>query len=232
MMSNSYIFDVKLCTPIVIETEERSPIKKISEELSVDYNSLIDVLQSRKAVRLYESEEVSRSVVKFGLGNRKVVSFNAFELVGISEYHADHEENKKSKILHGSKAIQGLAFLAHVDLHVLESVQVPLQIYRSSNSRQWMDISELVYEVISRNVRLDMLIECEAPTIILVNEERILQECVTNLESNNTLKRKDGTLIRSLNDLGYSMINGWDDEPCNYEEFDEFTIEDEGGESK
>jgi hypothetical protein len=75
--------------------------------------------------------------------------------------------------------------------------------------------------------------EMGAPSIILINEERILQENVQYLECNSSLVRNDGTLMRSLNDMEYSLIRG--DLPVDTEsddhnvplEFDEESGDDE-----
>ena len=99
-MSN--IIEFKLVTPIVIESDLfDNPLKELADTINMEYSMLIDIVKYRKAVRFYESADVDRQVVKFGLGGRKVVSFNTFEVVDIGESDRNPED-KKSKILYGA----------------------------------------------------------------------------------------------------------------------------------
>jgi len=229
-MNTSFIFDFKLAVPIVVEPKVGyNPIKLIEERLNISHDDMDDILHSRKSCRFYDSEESDRNVVSYCITKRQVFNFNSFEIMDISEYYNDIKKyDKKSKVLHGSKAVKCLAILAHLDLNMIESVQIPLDLYFECNHRQWVDISELVVKVLSRSNRLEKLIECGAPEIILLNEERVLQENVTFLECNDSLLRNDETTIRSLNDMDYSLVNGWLKDPEESDAELDYEVEESG----
>lgn len=206
-MNNKYIIDFELTTPIVIEDVDKENLKPIAEKLGIDYSVIDDVLHSRKAVRFFQSKDSERNTVSYCARPRQVMNFNSFEVVGTSEVDKG-TQGKQSRVLHGSHAVKCLAILAHVDLPMVADIQIPLAVYSRCNHRQWADISELVAKVLTRSNRLFSLMEMGAPSIILINEERILQENVQYLECNSSLVRNDGTLMRSLYDMEYSLVRG------------------------
>ncbi len=55
---------------------------------------------------------------------------------------------------------------------------VPLEGGRFASS----DLNELYRRVLNRNIRLQRLIEIEAPSVIIKNEKRMLQESVDALD--------------------------------------------------
>lgn len=77
-----------------------------------------------------------------------------------------------------------------------------------------MDIIEFASSVARRNERLSRLSEMGMPAVIMKNEKRVLKEKVEALEHNNLhgnpIRHQDGTICRALNDVGYSLVNGWD----------------------
>lgn len=206
-MNTDYIFNFELATPIVIEDMDKENLKPIAEKLNLDYSVIDDVLHSRKSVRFFDSIESEHRTVSYCIRPRQLLNFNTFEVLNISEFEKQ-EPDKTSRIFHGSQAIKCLSVLAHVNLDMIMNIQIPLDIYYRCNHRQWVDISELIVKVIDRSNRLDKLIEMAAPNIIIINEERVLQEHIRFLECNTSLTRNDGTTIRSLNDVGYSLIYG------------------------
>jgi hypothetical protein len=66
-----------------------------------------------------------------------------------------------------------------------------------------------------RNDRVTKLASLNVPKIILINERRMLKDKVEQLENNNyhgkVIRYNNGVAMRSLNDLGYSLLYGWDD---------------------
>lgn len=231
-MNTSYIFDFKLSTPIVIEDMDKENLKPIAEKLNIDYSVIDDVLHSRKSIRFFYSEESDRTMVSYCVKPKRVLDFNTFEILNISELDK-LEQNKTSRVFHGSQAIKCLAILASVELNMLTDIRIPLYIYGHCNHRQWVDISELVAKVLTRSNRLFSLMEMGAPSIILINEERILQENVQYLECNSSLVRNDGTLIRSLNDMEYSLIHGDLSVDTESDDFDfPFEFDEESGDEE
>jgi len=231
MMKEQYIFDFKLTTPIVVTCNKvDEQLESLAEKCKCDKKDLEAVLHGSRIIRFFVSEKSKKKLIQFNVCGKKVSeSFNDYEILTTREAYAQKQGgNTAGLFLQGSNALKCLAILVRSNLDVLTSVKIPIDVYAVCNPRQWVDISELVVRVIRRNNRLAILQEGEAPDIILINEERILQEMVSDLENNKVLFRKDGTKIRSLNDVGYSLIYKWvvDSEIVDkFDDEDEFEVE-------
>lgn len=225
MMKEQYIFDFKLTTPIVVTCDKvDEQLEVLAKKCKCDKKDLEAVLHGSKIIRFFVSEKSKKKLIQFNVCGKKVSeSFNDYEILTTGEAYAQKQDGVVGFFLQGSNALKCLAILVRSNLDVLTSVKIPIDVYAVCNPRQWVDISELVVRVIRRNNRLAILQEGEAPDIILINEERILQEMVSDLENNQAMFRKDGTKIRSLNDVGYSLIYKWTDT----KDVDEFANEDE-----
>lgn len=103
------------------------------------------------------------------------------------------------------------------DVIPLFSVIIPYQIFGEATPREWYDITYLFSRVKNRSDRLKRLTELSAPTIIMLNEERMLWEAITSLEDNDNPVLKplvdyNDIMLRSLNDMEYSLLTGWSEE--------------------
>lgn len=225
MMKEQYIFDFKLTTPIVVTCNKvDEQIGALAEKCTCDKKTLEAVLHGSRTIRFFVSENSKNKLIHFNVCGKEVFeSFNDYEILTTKEAYAKKHGGETGMFLQGSNALKCLSMLVRSNLDVITSVKIPLEVYTVCNPRQWVDISELVVRVMRRNNRLAILQEGEAPDIILINEERILQETVSDLECNTLMFRKDGTKIRSLNDIGYSLIYKWTDK----EDVDKFDDEDE-----
>ena len=119
----------------------------------------------------------------------------------------------KGSYLQGTDAVLWLCAQRGVDFTPLESVDVPIEVYKESNIRQWHDISCLYMHLVERNDRLKRFINVGAPEILILNEERMTWEAVDILESTSinghSRKWPDGKVIGGLNKVGYSLLTGW-----------------------
>lgn len=129
---------------------------------------------------------------------------------------------KMDHSLTGSEAILWLCKEKGYDVQPVTEIFIPWEVYRECTDTQWLDICCFAARVEARSSRAKRLEELNAPKLILVNEKRIIQEQVQMLESNNLFghieRRKDQTIRRALNDIGYSLSCGW--EPEMLEEFE------------
>ena len=75
---------------------------------------------------------------------------------------------------------------------------VPLEGGRFASS----DLNELYRRVFNRNIRLQRLIEIEAPAVIIKNEKRMLQEAVDALIDNG----RRGQPVRGTNTSSIKII--------------------------
>jgi hypothetical protein len=113
--------------------------------------------------------------------------------------------------LTGSEAVVWLCRKKGVVCEPLTEVFIPFRVYEEARDKKWLDISAFAANVARRTERLERLTTVNIPYIIAVNEKRLLREAVQSLENNAYGKRrKDGTVMRGLNDVGYSLLRGWD----------------------
>ena len=75
---------------------------------------------------------------------------------------------------------------------------VPLEGGRFASS----DLNELYRRVLNRNIRLQRLLEIEAPSVIIKNEKRMLQEAVDALIDNG----RRGQPVRGTNQTSIKII--------------------------
>ena len=122
-------------------------------------------------------------------------------------------------ILTGCDALIWLCEQKGIEIKPIADVIIPTDVFYKCNMGQWNDISWFTAAVSCRSNRFLRLMELGAPDIIMRNEYRILREDVQQLEANcirgigrTRQRRKNGTMRRSLNDIGYSLLDGWSKE--------------------
>ena len=195
-----------LCKPIIIDTQ----VPMIAHDLGYDLSDLMDVLMySKVAVKTESGKYEIRS-----LTSESFISTNMHKPAGDQYY--------------GPEAIINICKDANFEIHPLTEINVPVDVYYESCPIVWDDICFLFARAERRNSRLAKLIDMEAPEIILRNETRMLTEYIEMLEHNKLyawsggdakqLTDKNGEVYRSLNDVGYSLITGWNNQKL--EEFD------------
>jgi hypothetical protein len=142
----------------------------------------------------------------------------------------DTDYDKTSAILmSGSEAITAL--LDHYKCNTIRSfleIEIPAVVFDQCTIRNWHDISYFFAKLVHRADRYRRLASLEAPFVIMMNEEKIMNRALQQLESNDgfatggkIITRNDGTALRSLADVGYSIVSGWSPEMREYFEEEE-----------
>ncbi len=196
---------IDLHSPIILFSQ----LPALAEELGVELLKLKALTNSGKSVI---TEDIS-----VGEGENSM-SYHKGDILTDKEL-ADLQTQGDTKIsvphLYGSEAVVWLCNFKQVECTAITSIDLKRDVFYEASGRQWIDISYAAARVESWNDRFARLKELDAPEIILRNEVRMLRERVEILESNRYGRpelHKDGTLCRALNDIGYSLLHGWDKE--------------------
>lgn len=96
-------------------------------------------------------------------------------------------------------------------------INIGIEVFDECDPYTWCDISTLAARVQRQADRLQKLIELGAPPIILSNTYKIVYNAISTLCCNTddktaekeTLRKRDGSAIRSLSDIEYSICTGW-----------------------
>lgn len=96
-------------------------------------------------------------------------------------------------------------------------INIGIEVFDECDPYTWCDISTLAARVQRQADRLQKLIELGAPPIILSNTYKIVYNAISTLCCNTddkaaekeTLRKRDGSAIRSLSDIEYSIYTGW-----------------------
>ena len=189
---------LKLCKPIIIDSQ----IPEISKLSGIPEEDLYSVLEISKLYFRHFNDTFAD----------RAMTYAEAEEVGYTEKEAEY----------GSSAILRKCQEVGPEITPIREINIPVDVYQRICPAAWDDICYLFSRVENRNNRLQRLIELGAPEIILRNEERLLTEYIEQLEHNNLYayknsegyhyKRTDGRILRSLNDMGYSILHGWDPE--------------------
>ncbi|MGL4951035.1 MAG: DNA-directed RNA polymerase subunit beta', partial [Mycoplasma sp.] len=159
--------------------------------------------------------------IKFGIGAEAINEL-------LMEIDLNVEDQKINEELSNLKDTSSLASFAQSEKKLLRRLEVIKWLKESGNKPEWMilkvlpvtppdtrpiiqldggrfttsDINNLYRKIIIRNQRLKRIIELCAPTIILNNEKRMLQEAVDALFDNSSKKKpivgKDKRVLKSL----------------------------------
>ena len=190
---------IKLMTPVVLE-------KNIPEIANALKMSIDDVKNVARYIRYVILDDAG--------------GFKRKDIVTEKEL-ADYPDLKEVSG-QGTGALVALAERLDVEIPYIDKVNIPLSVYEEGKN-MWGDISALCADIEDRNDRLIKLLDMAAPDIIIRNEKRMILEAVNILEDSDAAGkmplREDGvTFRRCLADVGYSLIDGWNDDMR--EEFD------------
>lgn len=115
--------------------------------------------------------------------------------------------------LTGADGIHWLCEQKEIDISPVTRISIRNDVFRECDREQWYDISQLYADVERRNDRVSRLARLNAPQAIMLPEAYVLWEQVEMLESGHigNYKRRwnHGRIIRALNDIGYSLADGW-----------------------
>ena len=183
---------VKLATPVILTAQ----IPEIAETLGIKKEHLQKLL-SFLAYAYAEKD-----------GERKVISLPS-KLSSLHDIVVNYD-----KVYYGAEAALKMAEDKGVKIPALTFIELGTDVFEKATPAQFDDISHLAAKVEHFSKRVGRLIALEAPDIVYINECRMLREYVQALESNRSssspAKAADGHVLYSLNDIGYSLITGWD----------------------
>lgn len=113
----------------------------------------------------------------------------------------------------GTDAILWLCMEKGIGLEAIVKIDIPDSVYYECDKEPWSDICSFFADVSRQNKRTERLMALGAPSIIIQNERRMLWEAVEFLEAGKIgdSKRRwaHGRILRSLNDVGFSLDGGW-----------------------
>ena len=148
--------------------------------------------------------------------------YHKFDLIELHEITNDEEDGSSYKdkeglagipFLTGVDGIQWLCEQKGLDVPPLTKVSIPDSVFRECTRDQWYDISHMYADLEQRNRRVSRLLELRVPNAIQLPETMMLWQKVELLEAGRIGNRQrhwtHGRVVRSLNDIGYSLIDGW-----------------------
>lgn len=155
----------------------------------------------------------------------KLVSFSTYayaekngkrNIVALPNPAADFTEAvaKYDKVYYGAEAALKMAKDKGVKITALNRIELGADVFEKTTPAQFKDISLMTANIERLSTRIGRLAALNAPDVIYINECRLLRRYVQALENNrgfsSPAKATDGHVLYSLNDIGYSLITGWD----------------------
>lgn len=189
---------LSLCRPMLIDTH----IQRVADKLPYSMEDLMDILRCIKFIYKNDSGE--------------------FEFLDTS-VKSIPDGMDTTKLSYGPDAIIEICKEHNIEINPITEIDVPVLFYYENCQIIWDDVCYLFARVESRSSRLGKLLELNAPSIIIMNETRMLEEYLETLEHNNLyswmgseepkhMQDSRGRIYRALRDGGYSMIDGFDRE--------------------
>ena len=189
-------------------------VKKIAENINMPEEKIGDVLLRHAAHACIPKDKDGKTLYH----NPAILDSAEFKAFAESG-----ELNTTDHIVWGIHAVDFFQHLSHVI--PLMKIHIPDDVFRVASKDEWYDISTSFLSVKTRNERLQKLISLNAPAIIIDNEYRMLVEAIQRLENNslftcgdeplengNRYRNANGMVYRSLNSVGYSLVDGWNKE--------------------
>lgn len=178
------MFHIELPRPIYL-ISELAPVIKAS---GIELDALTDVLKGRCFV-----------IAKSEKGYHRGAVISAELLTHIPEVLT-------------STSQEGLDIICeenHAKPRMLEKIDLPSDVYASTDSELWPDVEHLIWGVASESERIRSLMALNVPQIIYQNELRMLWQKVEMLAGEIDAPSDHGKKSTSLKTIGYSLMNGW-----------------------
>ena len=155
----------------------------------------------------------------------KLVSFSTYayaeknskrSIIALPKPAADFTEAvaKYDKVYYGAEAALKMAEDKGVKITALNRIELGADVFEETTPVQFKDISFMAAKIERLSTRIGRLVALNVPDVIYINECRLLRRYVQTLENNHSFsspaKATDGHVLCSLNDIGYSLITGWD----------------------
>lgn len=201
----------KLLYPVYLVSQADEIAERFAKNgIAIDKERILDIITGVCGVR--------------GLSEFVSVADNGKQLYHTKPADKLHLEEDECYI--GADAIAFLFRLTNTDdkgLQPVDEIDIKYDVFMETNRILWYDISLLFSRVVIRNERIERMHLLEAPFIIMMNEYRILASAVNQLENNHTeepyfkmMTYDDGKAVRSLSDIGYSLLTGWNEQMRAY----------------
>lgn len=193
---------VKLHHPVIL----RKQLPELAKQMNVEEKDLKDLLCNRSFY----------GVKADGCGMFTMPDAST----QMSSYFNDFEE-----CAFCSDAVVEYAKLKGVDAHPITEIILSYDLFDHYPQQTFDDVVALVRRVEERDTRVGRLDELNAPEVIKMNELRMVQEATEFLESNEqygkSIVDSDGRILKSLKDVGWSLVNGAERKELEYNDEEE-----------
>lgn len=189
---------VKLHFPIIL----RKQLPGIAKQMNVPEKELEDLLTNRS---FYATKDEKNGVYAMPENNARLSAF-------LSGFKSPR---------FGSGAVIEYAKAKGVEVHPIKEIKLDYELFSRYPRQAFADIAYLAHCVEVRDSRAFRLDALNAPEVIIMNELRMLQEAVEVLEDNDLFGKhlsSDGRVLKSLRDIGWSLVNGSEREAVEYNE--------------
>ena len=189
---------VSLHFPVVL----RKQLPEIAKQMNVPEKELEDLLTNRS---FYATKDEKTGVYAMPENNARLSAF-------LSGFKSPR---------FGSDAIIEYAKAKGVEVHPIKEIKLDYELFSRYPRQAFADIAYLAHCVEVRDSRAFRLDALNAPEVIIMNELRMLQEAVEVLEDNDLFGKhlsSDGRVLKSLRDIGWSLVDGSEREAVEYNE--------------
>ena len=197
------MLSIKLAVPILLDRQ----LAELSDKLDLPLNELRQLAYTKSPDLgiIYEDTDVHQKYDLIELStvsevNDDTITYRHRTDLGDTPYYA------------GFEAVLWLCKEKGVPVRPITDVTIPDIVFSRCDSDQWYDISQAFFTVELRSNRTQRLASLNAPFPIMCNEIRSLYESVEILECGKiggaSRRWNHGRMIRGLNDVGYSLIEG------------------------
>ena len=197
------MLSIKLAVPILLDRQ----LAELSDKLNMSLNELRQLAYTKSPHLgiIFEDTDVHQKYDLIELStvsevNDDTISYRHRTDLGDTPYYT------------GFEAVLWLCKEKGVPVKSITDVSIPDIVFSRCDSDQWYDISQAFFSVELRNNRTQRLASLNAPFLIMCNEIRSLYESVEILECGKiggaSRRWNHGRMIRGLNDVGYSLVEG------------------------
>ena len=160
-----------------------------------------------------------------GIVTEDTVRYRKFDLIELQEEQGADDGDTAWVFKKGIQApfiagVNGISWLCEqkeIEIQPLSKISIPDSVFEECDKEQWYDISQLYEKVSRRNSRVKSLTSLPKPLpgAILYLETMMLWQEVEMLECGHIGKAArhwtHGRILRGLNDIGFSLADGWAD---------------------
>ena len=196
------MYKIDLVKPIFLQSQ----VTEIAKAAGISEEELTLINCARKAVVCVD----------------KASDLSVVDVMRVDKY-AEPLEDITPGCYTGAEGIMLLTAEKGVDIKPLSVIEIPYKVMSECNFKQWDDISYIFANIEKANNDFASYLSSGLPSILFTSYMGRLKDWIECLEHNDfsniryTYFQKasfipdvNGLALRSLNDIGYSLINGWD----------------------